>query len=351
MRCSFIFVVLISFLVSCKKEKPTVVDAPVHLVNGMLVLNEGLFQLNNSSLNWINSTNGEVNSEFFTQKTGRLLGDTGNDMKRYGNKIYIVVNVSSTIEILDATTGSFIYHLPMLHDNQPKQPRNIEFANGKAFVTCFDGFVDVIDTTSFEILQRIPVGLNPEDIIRSGNQLYVSNSGGLNGPHMDSTVSIINLNTLTETNRIVVGKNPGQLAVDQQGEVYVIARGNYSTIPSRLKRIDFNLTTHSFDDFEATGITTYGSKLLVINANLNTSTNQIGLFDANSESLITMNYLPLTDIHTVYGVFVHPTKNTIFVLDGNGFTTTGFVHEFSSSNKVTRKYPVGLNPNSILFFD
>ena len=351
MRCSFIFVVLISFLVSCKKEKPPVVDAPVHLVNGMLVLNEGLFQLNNSSLNWINSTNGEVNSEFFTQKTGRLLGDTGNDMKRYGNKIYIVVNVSSTIEILDARTGSFIYHLPMLHGNQPKQPRNIEFANGKAFVTCFDGFVDVIDTTTFEVLQRIQVGLNPEDIIRSGNQLFVSNSGGLNGPHMDSTVSIINLNSLSETNRIVVGKNPGQFAVDQQGEVYVITRGNYSSIPSRLKRIDSNLNVYAFDGFEATGITTYGSKLLVINANLNTSTNHIGLFDAVSESLITMNYLPVSNINTVYGVFVHPSKNTIFVLDGNGFTTTGFVHEFSSNQTVLRKYSVGLNPNSILFFD
>jgi proline racemase len=41
------------------------------------------------------------------------LGDVGNDIKIYGSKLYIVVNVSNKIEVLDAKTAKritlFIY--------------------------------------------------------------------------------------------------------------------------------------------------------------------------------------------------------------------------------------------------
>jgi hypothetical protein len=57
---------------------------------------------------------------------------------------------------------------------------------------------------------------------------------------MDSTVSVIDLNAKSELTKIVVGKNPGSIVTDHQGDVYVISRGNYSTIPSRMKKIDQN---------------------------------------------------------------------------------------------------------------
>ena len=222
----------IIILASCKKDDDPTGD--VILKNGMFALCEGLFQQNNSSLTWVNFNNGSSVKGFFQNKNERGLGDTGNDMRRYGGKIYIVVNVSSTIEVLNASTGFVQEQIQMIENGVSKQPRSIAFSGGKAYISCYDGFVDVLDTASLTIVNRIPVGSNPEGLEVSGDKLFVANSGGLNFPAVDSTVSIIDLNTEMELSRVVVGKNPGDVEVDSQGDVYVISRGDYTTIPSRM---------------------------------------------------------------------------------------------------------------------
>lgn len=335
---------------SCKKDKPTDPAAPETLKNGMLVLNEGLFQLNNASLTWYDLSAGTANSEFFTQKAGRLLGDTGNDMQRYGGKIYIVVNVSSTIEVLDASTGNSIKQISMLSGTTSKQPRNIAFYGGKAFISCFDGYVDVLDTASLEITQRIPVGLNPESMTVSGQKLFVSNSGGLNAPQMDSTVSVIDAVNLSEIGRIEVGKNPGSIVTDHQGDVYVIARGNYSNIPSRMKKI--NVSTLSVENsftFEASGISRMDNKLLISYSSSGTS--HVALFNAGTDVIENTSFIDLSNVQTLYNIIYRPSNQQIYILDAMGYTNTGYVRTFSASGNYITSYHVGLNPNSILFYE
>lgn len=42
---------------------------------------------------------------YFRSLNRRGLGDTANDMAIYGEKLYIVVNVSSQIEVIDLQSG------------------------------------------------------------------------------------------------------------------------------------------------------------------------------------------------------------------------------------------------------
>ena len=162
MRLSSFFL-LIVVLFSCDKDdNQPIVKESLH--NGMLVLCEGLFQQNNSSLSWIDLGTGGVSLDFFTAQNGRFLGDTGNDMQHYGSKIYIIVNNSNTVEVINKHNGKSVKQISMNNGSIGKQPRSIAFYQGKAFVTCYDGFVDVIDTTSLTVTQRISVGANPEGI-------------------------------------------------------------------------------------------------------------------------------------------------------------------------------------------
>ena len=71
----------------------------------MYILSEGLFNQNNSSLARYSFNQQKRTSNYFSANNQRGLGDTANDMAIYGNKIYIVVNVSSTVEVIDFTTG------------------------------------------------------------------------------------------------------------------------------------------------------------------------------------------------------------------------------------------------------
>lgn len=348
---SLVFLVLIVFFTACKKEKEEQQVAPAHLQKGLLVLNEGLYQLNNSALSWVNLDKHTVNLDFFTQKTERLLGDTGNDMKRYGGKIYIVVNVSSTIEVLDASSGKSIKQISMLVGSQAKQPRNIAFYGEKAYITCFDGYVDVLDTASLQIETRIQVGLNPEDLTVSGNRLFVSNSGGLNGTEMDSTVSVIDLNSHTETDKIVVGKNPGDMLTDHLGNVYVVVRGNYSSIPSRLKKINpTSLQITKVFEVEASGIERMNAKLLILNYNYATQSNSIHLLDVVSETIEQEDFIDLSSVSTLYGVYYLSDLQQLAILDANQFTNSGSVKLFNLQGDFIRSYTVGLNPTAVIYF-
>lgn len=350
----YIYTLLLFVLVvvtSCKKNPPETMDSPAVLKHGILVLNEGLFQLNNASLSWVDRTTSATNNEFFAQKANRLLGDTGNDMQRYGGKIYIVVNVSSTIEVLNATTGEPIQQISMLNGSNSKQPRNIVFSGNKALVSCFDGFVDVIDTATLSITKRIPVGLNPESMTIAGQRLFVSNSGGLNAPTMDSTVSVIDLNALSETAKVVVGKNPGSIAADNNGNIFVIARGNYGSIPSRLKRIDAVTLTVTSYAFEASGIEKMENSLLISYTNPSNQQTQIARFNPQTEQIEDTDFLDLSAVQTFAGMQYEPAQELLVVMDANGYTTTGYILEFSKAGIFKQKYHVGLIPNSIIYYE
>ena len=350
MRLSSLFVLSL-LLFACDKDdnQPTVTET---LDNGILVLCEGLFQQNNSSLSWIDLSNEAVNTDFFTSQNGRFLGDTGNDMKVYGSKIYIIVNNSNTVEVINKKDGKSIKQISMTNGVAAKQPRSIAFYNGKAFVTCYDGFVDVIDTTNLTISQRIPVGSNPEGLAISNGKLFVSNSGGLNYPAVDSTVSIIDLANYTELDRIVVGKNPGAVQVDSEGDVYVIARGNYGTIPSRMVRINSqtNAVEQTFT-FDASGMTLMQDYFLISFYNYSTQTSEIRLFNTLSETLENNNFISTSGLTTLYGIQYNPVSDKIYCLDAMNYTNSGYVRQYTSAGVFEKSYHVGLNPSKLVFYE
>lgn len=350
MRLISLIIVLFTF-VSCKKDE-VVEPVNAQLSNGILVLCEGLFQQNNASISWINGNDNSIETHFFEKNTSRGLGDTGNDMLRYGAKIYIAVNVSSTLEVMSARDFSSIQQLSMVQGGIAKQPRNMAAYGGKVYITCFDGHVDVLDTSSLTITSRIPVGLNPDGIAISGSKLFVGNSGGLNAPTMDSTISIIDLNTDQEIDRITIGMNPGAITVDQDGEVYVVTRGNYSNIPSRLNRLDANthVVLQQFP-FDASSTIRMGQNILISYYDYNSQQATVALFDASSEQMINANYLDLGSVTTPYNLHYSANKNRIYLMDAMNYVNAGYVREFNASGSLLNSYQVGLNPTKIIVYE
>ena len=99
----------------------------------MYVLNEGLFNLNNSTLMRYSFKDSRMDMNYFRSLNRRGLGDTANDMAIYGEKLYIVVNVSSQIEVIDLQSGLSLKQIPMLTENgSSRQPRFITFHKDKA---------------------------------------------------------------------------------------------------------------------------------------------------------------------------------------------------------------------------
>jgi DNA-binding beta-propeller fold protein YncE len=344
-------IILLLAIFSCKKEKITTPTVNA-LSNGALVLCEGLFQQNNATLSWIDFSKEEVTNDFFTQQNGRQLGDTGNDLEVYGNKIYVIVTTSSTIEVIDKSNGKSIKQLDMKANGVGKQPRSITFYQGKAFVSCFDGYVDVIDTVSLEIEQRIKVGLNPDALLVNGNHLLVSNSGGLNSPQMDSTLSIIDLNSMTELQKVVVGKNPGKIALSKEGNIYVITRGNYGSIPSRMKKLNpISYAIEQTFDLDVSSIENFDNQFIVSYFNYNNNQVSISLFDTQLDSIVKENFIASSNFTTYYGLTYNEKQGLIYCFDAMSYVNTGYIKVFNKQGQYLKNYHLALNPSKIIFIE
>ncbi len=339
------FCLFILFLSSCKKAVSSFSLDTNELKNGFLVLNEGLFNLNNASLSWMDLSTGKVTEDLFLQKTGRKLGDTGNDLLRYGNKIYIIVNVSSTVEILNAKTGVSIKQLEMIHNGKARQPRNLACYGGKVFISCFDGYVDVIDTVGLQIEKRIKVGDNPENMLVVNDRLFVSNSGGLN-PSLDSSISVIDCKSLVELDKIIVGKNPGKIVAQNDSTLFVHVRGDYSTFPSVLKKVNLGISKNQETiSLKISGIEKMENLLLIY------TSESVSLYDMKTNATINSDFISLNGIKTLYRIQYVEVLKQLFVFDANAYTNSGYVHRFSNSGEFIQKIHVGLNPNSLIYYE
>lgn len=338
--------------VACKKEDENIHDNNVSKTfkNGLLILNEGLFQQNNSTLSWVDFATDEVKSDIFLHKNDRLLGDTGNDIKRYGGKIYIVVNASSTIEIIDAKTLKSINQISMVYNGVAQQPRYIDFYQNKAYISSFDGYVNELDTSQLKITKRLAVGSNPDGISIANDYAYVANSGGLNFPNVDTTVYAIDLTNFTVQDTFVVGENPGRVVAHESGNVYVVKRGNYGSNPSELIHINTNNGEVTNTGISAAGIFHFENEILITYLDENSQNSAVASFDLNSNSIVQNNIIDGSEIQTLYGVKRLP-DGTIVCMDAMGYTNAGYLRFFTPNGNLKKSINVGLNPNNVIYYE
>jgi YVTN family beta-propeller protein len=344
-------------LPSCLKDPsaPAMVETDTtYSVTGMYILNEGLYNMNDVSLTYYNFSDSTAHTDYFNLQNGRKLGDTGNDIAIYGSKMYIIVNVSSQLEVVDATTCKSIKQISFFNNSGvARQPRYIAFYKSKAYVCSFDGTVAVIDTSSLEIEKFITVGRNPDGIAVVNNKIYVSNSGGLDAPNYGTTLSVIDAEADTVLRTIAVGKNPFSLVPDKYGDLYVISRGNYADIKMKLQVVDTNADTvkYTFPELEALNLAINGDTAYVYYYNYNTaSDSKIMLVDVKNEKLLRNNFITDgTTVETVYGIAVNKSTGDVFITDAHGFTSTGEVICFSREGTKKYSFTAGLNPGHIAF--
>lgn len=352
----YLFIVLLVTSASCKKEPDdNDPEIPVEIPESraVYVLNQGSYSGNNASVTLLNLENQLVTPDYFKAQNDRELGDTGADLYIYGGKVYIVTNISSQLEIVDAVTFKSIKQISFIKDGTPQQPSAITGFGSNIFVSAYDGTVSVIDTASLEIVKVIEVGLNPDALLTSNGKVWVSNSGGLNFPDYDKTVSVIDPITLREVNKIEVGTNPYTLQADSYGDIYVITRGNYSNVKMRLKIIDASTQTvkHTFDEFDAYNLTIKGDTAYVYHYDyMGTTGSSIMMLNVKTEETIRSNFITDgTVINAVYGIAADPSSNDVYISDAKDFVSQGTVYCFGTDGKLKSSFPAGVNPYAIKF--
>ncbi|MBO4740510.1 MAG: hypothetical protein J5605_02575, partial [Bacteroidales bacterium] len=150
-----LFFVIVS--VSCKKdpakEEEPQVDEIVKAEQGtpakyIYILNEGTWGNNEASLDRIELATGIFEHNVFGAQNGRDLGDVANDIQLYGSKMYIVVNNSNTLEVVEPESGRSIQQI----SEGINQPRYVVGAGAYVYVSSYSDLVYKIDTATFSVV-------------------------------------------------------------------------------------------------------------------------------------------------------------------------------------------------------
>ncbi len=323
------------------------------------ILNEGLFNLNNSTLVRHSFADNRTVPDYFRILNRRGLGDTANDMQLYGSKLYIVVNVSSIVEVIDLRTGLSLKQIPIRADNgSSRQPRSIAFYENKAYVCSFDGTVARIDTTSLDIDGLVNAGRNPDGICVQNGKLYVSNSGGLDAGRsigVDRTVSVIDPGTLTKVKDIEVGPNPGKILPGPDGGVLVVIRGEDLTKGNyRLVQIDSrtDAVTKTYEE-KVLNFAVNDELAYLYNYNYQTQTASFKVFNLRTGTTERENFITDgTKINTPYAIQVNPFNGNVYITDVYSYVVKGDVLCFSPQGQLQfRLSNIGMNPNTLVFSD
>jgi YVTN family beta-propeller protein len=334
---------LLTMLSSCKKKDP--VTTPVKVTTGVYALSEGTFSNNNTTLTYYDLKTGAATTDIFKNANGFGLGDTGNDIIIYGGKMYIMMDKSSYVEVADMTTAKQIKQIPFFNGATAREPRYAVGYKNKVYVSSYDGTVAVIDTTTLSIDKFVTVGNNPEQLTVCGNNLYVSNSGGLNYPNFDNTVSVVNLSTLTEDKKIVVGPNPFKITSDGSKFVYVVVRGDYGAFPSKLVKIDATSNTvKQSTAMDVAGVKYYNSFLYAYGSH------NVFIADTTNLSMVRANFIADgTMISSPYGLNIDNATGDVYVTDAKDYSLPGEVFAFDLSGKKKYSFSVapGISPNSV----
>ena len=358
------------FLLSCRgpeiilpSEEEQRGDTMHTEVQGFYLLNEGNMGSNKATLDYYDYTTATYKRNIFAEANPDItqgLGDVGNDLRIYGNRLYAVINCSNLIEVMDAPTAKHIGQL-----NIPNC-RYLAFADGYGYCTSYAGPVQIgntqigyvakFDTATLRIVDTCHVGFQPDGLEVVGNRLYVANSGGYLAPDYDSTLSVIDLASFKQVATIPVAPNLHRVQADHLGQLWVSSRGDYFDTPSRLFCLSLSSTTNSLDtlNIPVSNFTILGDSLYYISTEYSYETYEdiicYGIVDIRTHQSI-QNHL-ITDGTTLvkpYGIAVHPTTREIYITDAGNYVTPGMLYCFSPQGILQWSVRTGDIPSAICF--
>lgn len=354
---SIIFVLGLVLIVSCQSTVKPVDTKPVIAEAGAYILCEGLWRQDNSTLSRFDASTATVSNDFFSRvNAGLRIGDTANDMVLQGDTLFIAVSTSRSIEIIRASTGVWLGRIRF--SGMSQEPRHIALVDDSTgFVSNLnDDSVTEFDTRTFTIrTSRITVGPTPEGIASSGKYVFVANSGYGDFRAKETkagTISVLDIRSRQEIQILEGVPNIGDLLVNSARTRLYAAYKNLPSKPDSLGGIveydavslqelrRWRIKSPFALNFSATGDTLFylsgsGIELLALRQ-----------ADAKPISAIRK-----TEVNALwYGLGVHPRSSELWICNARDYSVNGEVVVMRPSGEIVRRFDVGINPNTVVFF-
>ena len=355
--CSLSCMIMVILISQCR---PKVSPVSAAFGKGIYVANEGPFMGGSGSITYVGIDDQVIDTIIpmaFSEVNLRPVGNLLNDIKDYNDNIYMVLNGSASIEVVD--DQYFQTKASITGFNQPRF--FLPIASHTAVVSDWgQNQLYVVDLESWAIVDSVAAGAGPERMLLANGMVYVANSGAYG---LDSTVSVYDVIAfgdqagLSHVTDVTVGYGPNSLVQDVNGDVWCLAAGyaDYTgqnmDVAGQLVRINANLAVDlaviapsAFDHPAKLQISPDGSTLYF-------------LASAYGGSLLSMDVQATSYPSSVwisgafYGLSVNPINGNLVLLDAVDFQSNGKLFRYHANTNLIDSVTVGVIPgNALMLF-
>ena len=357
MKHFFLFTALVLVLFNaCKKDDDDGQSAPVPVKDdAVYVINEGSFGSGNGSIDYYSAKSDSILNDLYSYVNVFPLGDVVQSMHIFNGKGYICVNNSQKLEVVNM--ADFVSYGS---SNGFQGPRFFLGINSsKGYVSdWFSNTVKVVDLTTLAVTDSIPAGAGPEQMLLTGNTVYVTNVGGYGN---DSTVTVISTDQDSVITTIQVGLNPNSIQQDANGFIWVLCGGSIGpdftggTADDRAgSLVRINPSTFAVDKTFTMTSAEHPVKLVITGDKkrmyyLNGIDGYQGKICTYSIYDPGISSTKLVD-KTFYGLAVSPNSGELYAGFAPDFTQAGTLFRYSSSGNLQGSKPTGIAPNGFVFY-
>jgi hypothetical protein len=333
--------VIALFSTSCETNDASKKETPSQFQNGVFILNEGVFKMNNASLSFFSFDSAKVYNDVYAQLNGGKLGDVAQSMNIIDNKAFIVMNNSGKIVVLDLQTGKLIKEI-----NGFTSPRYIlPVSSEKAYVSDLYGSeIKIVNLVSLEISGKIPAFTSTEQMVLYKKNVFVCNWS--NG----QAIEVINTESDTKIKEIKVSLEPGSMVMDVNHKIWVLCSGGF-TGAQKPALVKIDAETQAIEKtFTFTKEGSYPSRLA-----LNQTSDSLYFIDTDMYKMSTnATELPSTAFllangKVFYNLGINPKNGDIFVSDVKEYAQIGTVYQYTKSGNLLRKFDAGIIPSFFFF--
>jgi hypothetical protein len=332
--------VLLFFLTSCDKNETAISNPyiPAKSKSAILIGNEGQYLHGDASLTLIDITNNKSYADIFKSVNSRSLGDIMQSINEYNNEVYLLVNNSKKIEIIDPKD----YH-SIATINGFSSPRYIEFQNSHtAYVSEFySNSLKILNPSTRQITGSIDCPGWQEEIRLSGTILYITD-------YQNNRVLLWNTTSSSFIDTIITGKNPVSLALDKSGKLWIGCNGTSSEKASVLcydPLKDSLVYQQLLDRFVLRRIVANKEKDFIYIVS-----DDLLMIHATDSEYSMVKILPaLGSGHAYYAAGIDPVSGDLYLSDARDFQQKSTIYHYTNSMQYIGQFQAGINAGSFYF--
>ncbi|MCX6352175.1 MAG: hypothetical protein NTX03_09970 [Bacteroidetes bacterium] len=329
---------------ACTKEKtPVVTTTPGDdLTKGVLIINEGGFGKGTAGFDWYLPAKKQLSKDVFKSTNGFPLGDVLQSISRVDDDLYLVVNNSQKIEIINRNTGKSTGTITGL-----SSPRYAVASGNNIYVSdLFSGKISVVDKTTKKVAKTITTNGWSEQMAVVGNEVFVCRiiKGNCKIMVIDATTQTI------KDSSLLVDDEPQWIVKDKDNKLWVLCDFYAKTKAATLLKINPTTraieATYSFPDMghspSKLSINKAGYELYFLSKG--------GIYKRSiSYSGAVVGPFISKNSFSLYGLGIDPSNGDYYLGDAIDFTQAGYVFHYNNNGVAIDSFKAGVNPSGFYF--